>query len=205
MLESLKDITYILELYLIHFLNDCNEPKELFKLLKVDKILSFNYTNTYSKIYGKGPGIHYIHGNAVKDRNIEDNNMVFGISDSIEYLEESETYDYVDFQKYYQRIVKKTGNKYKKWLSGTHFLTKVFFYGHSMDVTDKDIIKELVETQGTKIYIFYYELDKTALNKITLNLVQIFKKDKLIEYTGNGKINFIGTNDLDKVKQILTN
>lgn len=37
-------------------------------------------------------------------------NLVFGIGDSIKDVDN--IYEYIEFQKYYQRIIKKTGNDY---------------------------------------------------------------------------------------------
>ena len=67
----------------------------------------------YTRMYKKETNtVHYIHGFAAKDRIKEENNMVFGIGSEIKNVTDNDKYDYLEFQKYYQRIVKKTGNNY---------------------------------------------------------------------------------------------
>ena len=131
-------------------------------------IISFNYTDTYNKICEKlhfsgidNNYIHYIHGN------VRCGNMVLGISDS-----DSENLDTVYFKKYFQRIQKHTGNKYKRWISQNN---EVAFMGHSMDITDGDIIKELI-TNTLKTTIYYY--NQSDYEQKVINLIKIFGKDE---------------------------
>lgn len=51
----------------------------------MDHVLSFNYTDTYNRIYGNNKNIeyNYIHGKAEHYNTLESNNMVLGID---EYL-----------------------------------------------------------------------------------------------------------------------
>ena len=71
-------------------------------------LLSFNYTFTYQNVYGESKlkKYHSVHGN------IKDNNLVLGISD-----DGCDDLDYIYFQKYFQRIQKRTGSDYRKWIS----------------------------------------------------------------------------------------
>lgn len=201
MFDGLKKLTWILEVYLDKFLNEKRTPLRLFELLPVDYILSFNYIDTYQKVYKKNiEYYHNIHGVADTNRDLKENNMVFGIGQNIKGLNEEIEDEYVYFQKYYQRIIKKTGNLYKTWLKSDEII-RVFIYGHSLDVPDGDVITDLVEYKKSIIYIFYY--NQQAFNDIVINLVKIFGKDCLIDYTGREKINFISCNDLDRVKEII--
>ena len=200
-LLALDDLTWMLEIYLEKLLNRKSKTISLFNTLPVNYLLSFNYTKTYQKMYNaKLEDVHYIHGVADITRKKEENNMVFGIGQDIKYTNGEEELEYVMFQKYYQRIIKKTGNGYKKWLKGDDKLN-VFIYGHSLDVPDGDVIRDFISYEKSKIYIFYY--NQEALNSIVVNLINIFNKNTLIELTSNEKISFIENNDVKMVLNIL--
>lgn len=80
----MEELTWLLEIYLTRFLNTKTKKIELFKYLPVTKLISFNYTDTYTRMYKKETNtVHYIHGFAAKDRIKEENNMVFGIGSEI--------------------------------------------------------------------------------------------------------------------------
>ena len=118
-------------------------------------------------------------------------NMVFGIGDSIN--EDDDNYEFIEFQKYYQRIIYKTGNDYAKWLDNDEIMN-IFIFGHSVNEVDGDIIKRLIARKHTNIYIYYY--DQQALNSIVANLTRILGKDMIIDYTNKNKIVFL-VNDIN--------
>ena len=206
--DNLEQLTYMLEVYLEIISHEINDTKlELFTLLSIDYLISFNYTSTFMKLYNLLPleNVHFIHGEAKPNRKIEENNMVFGIGQEIKYSGLDDQYDYVEFQKYYQRIIKKTGVQYKEWLLeglGTiNASTRVFIYGHSLDYTDGDVIKDLISCKYSKLYIFY--IDKNALKSLVSNLIKIFSKEEVIKFTSDGTINFLHVDDMDSVKKII--
>ena len=49
-------------------------------------------------------------------QNTESNNMVLGIDEYLSEDRRSDEIEFIAFKKYYQRIYKKAGNEYKKWL-----------------------------------------------------------------------------------------
>ena len=57
-------------------------------------------------------------------------------------------------------------------------------FGHSLDVTDKDILKELILTEGMHTTIYYRNLDQKGQQ--IANLVKIIGQDELIKRTGGG-------------------
>ena len=64
---------------------------------------------------------------------------------------------------------------------------KLYIFGHSLDVTDKDVLKLLICNDNVQTKIFYHRKnrdDKTTLGKLIKNLVQIIGKDELIRRTG---------------------
>ena len=189
LLSDLNDLTWMLEIYLSKFLNRKSKTYKFFGTLNIDYIINFNYTDTYNKLYKKNIPTHFIHGK-IRDNDKDAMNMVFGIGDSIN--EDDNNYEFIEFQKYYQRIIYKTGNDYAKWLDNNEIMN-IFIFGHSVNEVDGDIIKRLITRKYTNIYIYYY--DQPALNSIVANLTRILGKETIIDYTNKNKIVFL-VNDL---------
>lgn len=185
LLSDLNKLTQILELYLSKFLNTKYKTYKFFETLPVDYIINFNYTNTYNKLYKRNIPTHFIHG---KIRNsMRDNmNMVFGIGDKIN--NDDNNYDFIEFQKYYQRLIYRTGNDYAKWLEISG-VVNIFIFGHSVNDVDGDIIKKLVTREQSPIYIYCF--DEEAFHSIVANLARILGKDMLIDFTNQNKIKFM--------------
>lgn len=190
LLSDLNVLTWMLEIYLSKFLNRKSKTYKFFETLNIDYIINFNYTDTYNKLYKKNISTHFIHGK-IRNNDKDAMNMVFGIGDSIN--EEDNNYEFIEFQKYYQRIIYKTGNDYAKWLDNDEIMN-IFIFGHSVNEVDGDIIKRLIARKHTNIYIYYY--DQQALNSIVANLTRILGKDMIIDYTNKNKIVFL-VNDIN--------
>ena len=199
-LDDLNKLTRCLEIYLSDYINNLPVSKRLPDILglKVDKVLSFNYTNTYERLYGKdNPDIEYdyIHGKADIAHDINSCNLVLGIDEYLPEKERDENIEFIQFKKFYQRIYKKTGCKYLDWIS-KHLIhlhemqesqkgsiivaeaLQVYIFGHSLDDTDKDILKELIMTENTITKIFHFNQD--ALGKQIANLVKVIGQKNLI-------------------------
>lgn len=178
--EDFNRITKALEMYIALIIN--KKPIIVFSpdIVKFapNHVISFNYSNTYERHYlskFKNVDIHYIHGKAKINSKFHNKptNIILGIT--TEFSNET----FISFEKYYQRIIKKTGNMYKKWLN-KNFKNEVMFFGHSLDSMDKDIIVDLIENVNTTVLIYYFN-DKSK-ESIVKNLSKIFGKDKLIDY-----------------------
>jgi hypothetical protein len=206
LLEELNKLINCLEL----FLEDCvgKIDSQLISPdihgLSIDKVLSFNYTNTYKRVYeyeNKRVECHYIHGQARMDKNLS-NNMVLGIDESLPLNERSSDVRFIGFKKYYQRIHKATGNLYKNWLENIeqnqNQKHNIYVFGHSLDITDKDVLSELLLCENAKITIYY--LDKVAHGQQIANLVKVLGQEKLIEltYGKNARIEFKRQKDMEK-------
>lgn len=183
--SNYKDLSKALELYISIYINK--------KLVQVyspnvlrfdpDKVICFNYSNTFERCYLAGvkkTDIHYIHGKA--NQNSNNSEIVLGISSNIT------TNIFTCFEKYYQRIVYKTGNDYKKWINSANENNRkneIVFFGHSLDPMDKEIIIDLIDNPNSHIIIYYY--DQNSLEGIVQNLSIIFGKDKITEYVYGSK------------------
>ncbi len=76
-------------------------------------------------------------------------------------------------------------NKQRK--EGRNQENKLYIFGHSLDVTDGDILKELIEHDGIKTVIFHK--DKARLGQQIANLVKVLGSEKVIQYVyGNNPI-----------------
>ena len=84
---ELNMLTRALEIYIAEFVGGIIVSKRSTDIenLNPDHVLSFNYSDTYEKIYGKEKKIKYdyIHGKANINKNVKTSNLVLGID---EYL-----------------------------------------------------------------------------------------------------------------------
>ena len=188
--KHFKNFAIALELYIGRFVNETIIDGVAPDIIEydADEVLTFNYSDTYERIYGGvkwNQCISYVHGKAQVGDGSKDANIVLGIT-SPENIGTS----YVEFEKYFQRITKKTGNEYKKWLESTENIT-VAFFGHSLDATDSDVIKDFFDYEKAKIKIYYYN-DESYQN-IVANLIKIIGKEELIRnvYGNHPKVEFI--------------
>ncbi|WP_051759099.1 AbiH family protein [Streptococcus equinus] len=223
LVEALNSFAFLLELYLTYLdkIEDKSKfevPKILSSFEQIDNILTFNYTDTAQQLYNvSNDNIHYIHGklNFAKDT-IETTNLVLGIEDTDHDIIDN---DLIDFQKTFQRIVKKTGSKYRSFFNFniSDELVRVIIYGHSLDVLDQEIFKEIFKVLDNvsnnsknqvhmEIIILYFgktELQATMdLKSKVRNLSTILGKDKLIELTANNLVHFIDSSKTEEFKQI---
>lgn len=197
-LNDLNRLTRCLEIYLSDYVNNLPVSKRLPDIdgLKIDKVLSFNYTNTYERIYGKDkPDIEYdyIHGKAEINHDINSCKLVLGIDEYLIGEERNSNTEFIQFKKFFQRIYKKTGCKYMDWING--YLTRlndtkrnkfniaiedfnIYIFGHSLDITDKDILSELIQTKYARTRIFHF--NQNALGSQIANLVKVIGQDNLI-------------------------
>jgi len=198
MLEDLNNLIRCFELYLedcVRNIDNSLLSQDIYNL-KIDKVLSFNYTDTYYRLYScKNRHIEYdyIHGKSKLENNPA-NNMVLGIDEYLQDDERNLNIDYIGFKKYYQRIHKATGCIYKKWLEEINNSKTeehhVYIFGHSLSITDKDVLKEILTNSKVKTTIFYY--DSRSYGAQIAHLVQVLGQDALISlvYGSDPKIIF---------------
>lgn len=204
-LNDLNRLTRCLEIYLSDYVNNLPVSKRLPDIdgLKIDKVLSFNYTNTYERIYGKDkPDIEYdyIHGKAEINHDINSCKLVLGIDEYLIGEERNSNTEFIQFKKFFQRIYKKTGCKYMDWLKEyeTNNIGKyasleaedlnVYIFGHSLDVTDKDIMRRLILSEagrmfkrdGLKAQTTIFHFNQEAMGSQIANLVKVIGQDNLI-------------------------
>lgn len=231
---ELDKLIRTLELYISYIVNKIPVSRTSSDIQKLNPncILSFNYSDTYQRVYGKNKNIQYgyIHGKADCEKTLQSCNLVLGID---EYLAEDKKcveLEFLTFKKYYQRIYKSTGNEYLDWIDEikdgyTDYINEIenekklkglppqirpqtltidgktyvkgsikkfphhtlYVFGHSLDKTDRDILKLFICNDNVQTKIFYHREnvdDKKSLSKIIRNLIQIMGPDELIRRTG---------------------
>lgn len=196
--KDLNSLIRCLEIYLeecVEKIDIDNISPDISSISRVDKILSFNYTSTFKRVYKfNNCEIDYIHGSLDISKDVTQNNMVLGIDEYLNEDEKNIDLDFIQFKKYFQRIYKKTGCSYKKWIEEMNeyssYCNNIYIFGHSLDITDKDILKELMLMENTTTTIFYF--NKQVYSQQIANMVKIIGQDELISrvYGSNPSIIF---------------
>lgn len=116
--------------------------------------------------------------------------MVLGIDEYLEGHDRDEKLEFLAFKKFYQRIYKSTDSSYMEWVDkirrNLFSSYELYIFGHSLDKTDKDILKLLICNNNVQTKIYYHRKnkdDKKELSKLIRNLVQIMGADELIDRT----------------------
>lgn len=213
LLNDLNRLIRALEIYLTEYVESKErEVKELvyIKELEINHVISFNYSHTHEKEYNVGKNIEYdyIHGEVNINNTIESNNMVLGIDEYLSKKRKNKDIEFIAFKKFYQRIYKGTGCKYKEWVDkirdeweneteenkkeirkciskgdfNNEKIHRVYIFGHSLDVTDRDILRDLILNDNVHTTIFYP--DKEELGRKIANLNIVIEQDELIKRTG---------------------
>ncbi len=177
-------------------------------------VLNFNYTNTSAYLFGTvEERTHFIHGQINLGRPIgQINTMVFGIEDK----ENDVNSDLIPYQKYYQRVVKETGNKFEEFFKPSYKYSNegvsksisknIIIYGHSVDPLDKEIFQkcfELAKKGGYPYRFIFTYVDEPAKRSIIKNLAIILGKEKLVELTGKRNVVFVKSDDKDRMNKEL--
>ena len=230
--NELNRLIRALEIYIAYFIQNIDITQKSLDIEKLnpDHVLSFNYSNTYERVYGKGKYIcyNYIHGKAFTENTLESCNLVLGIDEYWNDDRKDVNLEFLSFKKYYQRIYKSTDNEYLNWVDKikdeyNEYIRKIkiayekedpslfikripwrsetsldlskirypqhtlYIFGHSLDVTDKDVLKLLICNDNVQTKIYYYrksEYDKRTLAKLIKNLIKIIGQEELIRRTG---------------------
>lgn len=194
--KDLNELTNMLRDYLLEQdISNLTKTKDISDIdYKITHVLSFNYTDTFRKLYSKldNDKIDFIHGSLNK------NNLVLGINETLTEDTENKIVDTVYFKKYFQRIYKKTDYQYVSWLDSTDSqnyadFDTVYIHGHSLDESDKEILEKIINSVLKKdtstVKIFYYD-EKHYRQKVT-NLIKVLGKDVFQKYYFQNRIIFI--------------
>ena len=195
--KELLDFSQILRLYFELFVESTIEALKAADLIQLNKeyekfvdIVTYNYTNAFEAIYNKEKAAH-IHGALDKD-------IILGINPDTNDEIDGDL-SFISFKKYYQRVVFGTDLDYLHILIDMKNLERhkqtvaLSIVGHSLDVTDKDSLKELFEASND-IKIYYHKKEK--IPEYVQNLVHFFGKAKFDELRYDRHLRFLPLKEL---------
>ncbi len=160
-------LTEILRLYLEVFVSnpiDSLATKGLVSKNSVfngaNKVITFNYTPSFEKLYDAKYAYH-LHGEL-------SNKIIIGVNPDVNDESDSESYaetDFLRFKKYYQRVLYGSDIGYLKLMNFIreeksfidNYYVELFVSGHSLDVTDEDILRESFAIADKIVIVCYSE------------------------------------------------
>ena len=148
------------------------EKKESFEKLGADRVICFNYTDTYEALYGiDRKDIFYVHGQ------LKDKNIVLGYCS--DWCDEACGLD-LGFEKYLQRLNNGT-DRIGQVLDEITDETVVYFYGHSLHVSDRDVLLQIIE-KAKRVNIFYHNEDdrKDKLKALFMLLGKVVAERRIL-------------------------
>ncbi|MCE2095286.1 phage abortive infection protein [Streptococcus thermophilus] len=216
-IDHLYSLTELLEIYLTYVEEFEVSPYKFQQTalsaisdIENSYVINFNYTHTLNELFNIPiEKTHFIHGKVnLKRHDYEINTMVFGIEDKGNEIING----LIPYQKFYQRIVKETGNMYEKFFTdrskdiwGSKPLLNIVVFGHSVDPLDKEIFRKcfdlLKDSSGYRFIFTYY--DDPTKRSIIKNLAIILGKDRLVELTGQRKVVFVKSEDVGGMSHVL--
>lgn len=169
------------------------------RTINPNAVLCFNYTHTFVTKYGSlfpNVKVHYIHGETKDADTVDTSNMVLGINEYYKDTSDCNSHtNYNIYKKFTQRVINETGFQSREWLhtmnvfeaaykkTNNQFPSNVYVFGHSLDITDKDILKDFIDRDGVKTTIFYY--DKQQQTQQIANLVKMLGQEHFIKMINN--------------------
>lgn len=161
-----------------------------------NNVVSFNYTSTIESLYYDKKAYH-IHGT------IKDSNIVLGVNPNESDDIGANNTSLIKFKKYYQREVLKTDVEYIKWyneiiVSGTEY--RLITIGHSLDITDSDVISDLF-SNAKEIYVTYY--DEECRDNYISNIVKIFGKKGFDLFKREKSMSFVALSNIENLEERL--
>lgn len=205
--NDLQRFTTAVEIYLVLCQKHIIEvrQKNLFDITNIgpiDKTLSFNYTDTFMR-YMKNADkactdACFIHGKLREVADIKDFNspLVLGVDEYLDNAEKDIKVDLAQFRKYFQRIFKHTDYQYSSWQEGygieqinkiysnqhvKGFPVNLHIFGHSLDITDKDVLRQIIMSPGTRTTI--YHRSNTQFSNQLKNLIRVISGEELNKRT----------------------
>lgn len=218
--ENLNDLIKVFNTYLSDIVQKLNCKQELAKLETIESaelLFSFNYTDTFDRLYQRNILIDFIHGKSGGKQNI-----VLGISDlSNDILKEFKAYGFV---KYHQKLMNNTDYKF---INGNESITSNFsfwqkprsytqqeeidntvnltFWGHSLDISDRNYIEEVFSLNDEKdlrarVLIYFYNLQ--AKFSLLANLIHILGNQKVEIWMKKGWLKFEAVPNIAEINKI---
>ena len=196
--ELLKQFAQILEFYLSHFVQKVIEKRLFEGLLEESNrffnsfqtVISFNYTTTYEDQY-KADSVVHLHGKI-------GDGVILGINPDSDDEKGSDA-QYIQFKKYYQRWICDTFDSFRNTIElmevdkSRGLADDVYVLGHSLDITDEDIIRDVFSLAGS-ICIYYHRPEMKG--QYIRNLIRIFGKKEFDELSNKQRLTFCSIEEI---------
>ena len=204
-LDDFKNIfNYYFDLIINSFLENPKSENKAYNLLNsIDYYYTFNYTDTFKKLYKNSKiknNIFNVHGKSFLEKQIttssEEHSIVLGFNDIDETILNKKFY--FPFTKYYQKLKNNTDYKFIKDLDLSNKSSYIYIWGHSLDKSDKDYVDEIFEflldknlssSYERKLFIIYH--DEISKSNMLLNLLSIRGKKDVEHCMRSNKLEFI--------------
>lgn len=182
--EDFYRFRYAFELYISLIVNNIHCAYRNKGLLDINPslVISFNYSNTYERLYGSNAEVCYIHGKAQlteedafnnfkKDADYysSKNHIVFGMDEYLAEDERKAKNEFFCFRKYFQRTNFNTDTTYMYLLERKY---RAIFFGYSLNAADASILKSIIGNERARVVVFYYN-QKSREDEVK-NLYSIF-------------------------------
>lgn len=208
-----KALVYYLSCFIHPVLSPKMKSKALAMLDRSCQVVNLNYTHTWEKLYQSEEypsHISHYHGDV-------NNNIVLGIGSTQEdewHGNISPSTDTIKFKKHYQRIQYNSDSELLKWQEENRYYEQKYKHnpyaqvpqehsliiiGHSLDMTDEDIIRRLFSICKKQIIIYYHN-DEAKSNYI-INLLRMFGKTEFESMRNNGILKFVQLADYEPVER----
>lgn len=223
LLDGLDKLRRGFELYLIYRVLpsiskakttlDANHPLKRLAS-RITNVISFNYTNTYSELFENSDSTCrycFVHGEAKDSDTIESCNMVLGIDEYLDYPRRDLDNAFIEFKKFYQKISFHTNSDFQDWVDEAVQMSKMntkfrfsnylIMIGHSLDITDKDIIASLIKVPNTTTLIYYHSPE--SKQRLIKNLVKVLGEDTLIAMTRGSNPAIVFVDNLEELESYI--
>jgi hypothetical protein len=197
-----KLFNYYFEIFVLPFYH--NRIKTVNKSLfqNYNSHHTFNYTPTYERFFSNKIKTSFIHGKI----DSETDNLVLGVSEFPKGFEKTNVF--LTFTKSFQKINLDIKPDFqKKFQNKPKDRKGFFFYGHSMDRSDKDFIIQLfniviLETEIQNLIVVLYH-NKKSKSILISNLLSIIDKKHIESLIINNKL-FFTENNSQEHQELLT-
>ena len=202
LLSDLENFTRAFEIYLTTYVASQRETNSIREIRQIeftpeDRVVSFNYTETFDLHYN-GPGnpvaVTYIHGRVDPDGHSM--GLIMGTGDYRDDNGHNNQPFYLNFIKFFMRSIHGERLNFSELIpegkEGEALNNpKIIFFGHSLDITDEDIIRPLLEYKGADVTIYYHNED--SRKNMAANLAVMLGQRKYIELVDseNARIKFV--------------
>jgi len=201
-LENFKLIfNYYFEVFVYPFYDNKKTKIDTNLFTTIDKHYTFNYTPTFEFFYSGSIKTNFLHGKI----DSTSNKIVLGINE-IPNNKLDKKY-FLPFTKYFQKLNNNTDYKfiteYKKKTSSNYIF---FFFGHSLDTSDKDYINEvfnfinLLKSKTKKIVIIHH--DEKSKSQLLINLLDIRGKNNIDSLMRNEILVFYQVDSIELINEL---